>query len=179
MPPIRFAKTLRAGSIALFSLLLAAPAVQAQDAPYTHEQIVQGLIASIDLGVARAVCIGTQADCAPQKSEGLDMRVGFAFDSDALDAPARAALTVFAEALQDTRLEAAHFRVEGHTDAIGTEAYNLDLSQRRAVAVRSFLLDQGLPPARLNAIGLGQSQPRMPDPRNGANRRVELHAVLQ
>ncbi len=49
--------------------------------------------------------------------------------------------------------------IEGHTDAVGTEAANLKLSQRRAEAVRAWLLGKGIAPARLEAAGFGPTRP--------------------
>jgi outer membrane protein OmpA-like peptidoglycan-associated protein len=49
--------------------------------------------------------------------------------------------------------------IEGHTDAVGTDEYNLGLSQRRAEAVRVFLVSQGVTETRLSAAGYGESRP--------------------
>jgi OOP family OmpA-OmpF porin len=49
--------------------------------------------------------------------------------------------------------------IEGHTDSQGADAYNLQLSQRRADAVRKYLVDAGVPASRLTAQGLGETQP--------------------
>ena len=49
--------------------------------------------------------------------------------------------------------------VEGHTDSVGNDAYNQGLSQRRADAVRKYLVDKGVAAARLEARGFGESQP--------------------
>jgi OOP family OmpA-OmpF porin len=49
--------------------------------------------------------------------------------------------------------------VEGHTDSVGADAYNQSLSQRRADAVRKYLVDKGVPAARISATGFGESQP--------------------
>jgi outer membrane protein OmpA-like peptidoglycan-associated protein len=69
-------------------------------------------------------------------------------------------------------------RIEGHTDSIATDAYNQELSQRRAAAVKMALTDRyGISPARLSTAGLGESQPRdRNDTLEGRarNRRVEL-----
>jgi OmpA-OmpF porin, OOP family len=67
--------------------------------------------------------------------------------------------------------------IEGHTDSVGSDAYNLDLSQRRADAVRDFLLQNGVTPAQLTTRGYGKASPVASN--NTAegrqqNRRVEL-----
>lgn len=68
-------------------------------------------------------------------------------------------------------------RLEGHTDTVGTAAYNLALSQARADAVRNYLLQQGIPAERITSVGLGQDYPvasnQTPEGRR-QNRRVEL-----
>ena len=48
-------------------------------------------------------------------------------------------------------------RIEGHTDSRGPESYNLDLSRRRAHAVRDFLIENGIPPQRITARGYGEA----------------------
>ncbi len=68
-------------------------------------------------------------------------------------------------------------RVEGHTDSQGSEAHNLDLSQRRAAAVANLLEQLGLGPSRLEAAGLGESEPvAESDGESGRrlNRRLEI-----
>jgi OmpA-OmpF porin, OOP family len=47
----------------------------------------------------------------------------------------------------------------GHTDSIGTEAYNQKLSERRAAAVKDYLVSKGIPAAKITTIGKGESQP--------------------
>lgn len=64
--------------------------------------------------------------------------------------------------------------VQGHTSAPGTDAYNLDLSQRRAENVVQYLIDVGVSPERLTAVGYGESQPVGDD---AQNRRVEFLVV--
>ena len=49
--------------------------------------------------------------------------------------------------------------VQGHTDSVGADAYNLGLSQRRAASVREYLLSQGVASAQLTAKGYGETQP--------------------
>jgi outer membrane protein OmpA-like peptidoglycan-associated protein len=73
-----------------------------------------------------------------------------------------------------------HIRVEGHTDNQGKAEKNLDLSQRRAETVRTFLIKEGIPAERLEAKGLGQTTPvdtnKTPAGREN-NRRVEFVIV--
>jgi OOP family OmpA-OmpF porin len=67
--------------------------------------------------------------------------------------------------------------VSGHTDSIGTEAYNEGLSERRARAVRDYLVSKGISKGRVSAQGLGEAQPLASnDTRDGRarNRRVEF-----
>ncbi len=71
-------------------------------------------------------------------------------------------------------------RIEGHTDDIGDEQYNLQLSQRRADAVRRYLIEHGVDPRRIEAIGYGESRPLVPNTSEAArakNRRVEMHII--
>ncbi len=68
-------------------------------------------------------------------------------------------------------------RIEGHTDADGEEAYNQELSERRAESVKSYLVSQGIAGERLETAGMGESQPVADnDTAEGKqkNRRVEL-----
>src|SRR3984957_1000220 len=71
--------------------------------------------------------------------------------------------------------------VYGYTDDIGTQTYNLQLSQRRAEAVRDFLVQIGIPATTItSAKGFGKSDPRAPgdsEQARAANRRVEIAIV--
>lgn len=101
-------------------------------------------------------------------------RVQFAFDSAALDGAAREALKADAACLAERRPGA--LVIEGHCDERGTEAYNLALGQRRAVAVRSYLVELGAK-VPMEAISFGESKPLAPGEGEGAwtqNRRAEL-----
>lgn len=107
--------------------------------------------------------------------------VFFAFDSADLSPRAREELARIAQQIDEAGL--ASVRIVGHTDAVGDDAYNLELSRRRAEAVRAFLA-QALPGASLAAEGVGEAQPVAPETVDGqdnpegraANRRVEIRA---
>lgn len=132
-----------------------------------------------DLGGTRAICIGTESECANQVQDrskpvdGFDLRVNFDYNSTNLTASTRANLEEFVRALRDPALDGAHFVVEGHTDGTGSDAFNLDLSMRRARSVVEFLTTHGIPPAQLEAKGYGKQKPLVADPLSSQNRRVE------
>ena len=68
--------------------------------------------------------------------------------------------------------------VEGHTDSIGTVAYNQSLSQRRADSVADYLEQIGVKGGRINTVGHGESDPRATNSTAAGrqlNRRVEIH----
>lgn len=84
--------------------------------------------------------------------------VTFAFNSAVLDARARAVLR--AQASWIRQFPEVRFRVYGHTDAVGSPAYNKDLGLRRARAAVAYLASQGISTARLEAVvSFGETQP--------------------
>ena len=76
--------------------------------------------------------------------------------------------------------ELTKIRIEGHTDSRGGADYNRKLSDKRAAAVRDFLIEKGVEAERLESIGYGEDKPL--DKRNNAeawekNRRVDFFVV--
>jgi outer membrane protein OmpA-like peptidoglycan-associated protein len=68
-------------------------------------------------------------------------------------------------------------QVEGHTDSVGSEDYNQQLSERRADSVRTYLVRQGIAPGAVGTAGYGESQPVVSNNTPAGrqqNRRVEL-----
>ncbi|MBL7826764.1 MAG: OmpA family protein [Saprospiraceae bacterium] len=85
--------------------------------------------------------------------------------------PALDSLAVFLKSYPKVRIG-----IGGHTDDVGTDEFNLDLSERRAQAVRQFLLDRGVADTQLRAKGFGESKPiadNITETGRQANRRVE------
>lgn len=83
--------------------------------------------------------------------------VYFAYDSAALNEDGMSALEADAEWLHahsDTRL-----RIEGHCDERGSAAYNLVLGEKRALAVRQYLAELGIPAQRVTAVSYGEERP--------------------
>ncbi|PZV35686.1 OmpA family protein [Mesorhizobium kowhaii] len=151
------------------------------------EDIVKFFAGAADLGKSRGICVGSEEECkskskasdAPGGKTGLDMMINFGLDSAELDTTARAELGEFAKALKDNRLSKFNFVVEGYTDATGTVHYNEGLSQRRAQSVAAFLTASGIETARINPIGMGEKNPRSPNPYDPVNRRVEMRIKTQ
>jgi len=84
-------------------------------------------------------------------------------------------LEVFAEVLKTKKGTGKVVRVEGHADASGAAALNLDLSKRRAEAVRDFLVELGADATMIAPVGVGSNVPKNPkDPFAPENRRVEI-----
>ena len=82
----------------------------------------------------------------------------FGFDASAVQPEGRSALDAFAGKLAGTQFD--QITVEGHTDRLGTEAYNQQLSQRRADAVKTYLVSESkVDPGKITAKGLGEGSP--------------------
>lgn len=107
--------------------------------------------------------------------------VNFAFDESTLTPVAREVLDEVARQLLESRWSGTRWEIAGHTSAMGTAEYNMKLSERRAEAVRAYLVSRGVPDRRLVARGYGQTQPLVPEVRREGdawqNRRVELRRI--
>lgn len=94
----------------------------------------------------------------------------FDFDSATLKPGAYSEIDRVAKVLRD--FPQTRIRVEGHTDAKGSEVYNQKLSERRARSVTNALGHRGIDPARLVSVGYGETRPISSD--DAANRRVSI-----
>jgi len=106
----------------------------------------------------------------------VNLYVNFDYNSADLTSDARITLDQLGSALRDPRLGAFSFVIAGHTDAKGGVDFNQKLSERRAEAVRNYMIAQfGIAAERLTATGYGKSQLLDPDhPEDGVNRRVQV-----
>jgi peptidoglycan-associated lipoprotein len=84
-------------------------------------------------------------------------KVFFDFDKSALTADAKAQLAKWADFLK--KYPTDQFTIEGHCDERGTQEYNLALGDKRANAVKDFLVAQGIPTSRLKTISYGKERP--------------------
>ncbi len=123
----------------------------------------------------------TQPMATPHPSaagRSINLTVDFTTDSAELTPQARAALDQLGRALSNSELSGYRFRIEGHTDTVGSDDYNRALSEQRAAAVVAYLTRKfGVAPARLQALGMGEqgllvpTPPQTPEQRN---RRVQI-----
>jgi outer membrane protein OmpA-like peptidoglycan-associated protein len=108
----------------------------------------------------------------------LDDPIEFAFGSAELTASAKKKLNTWGKSLNSPVLRNKKFTIGGHTDDIGTEEYNLQLSQQRAEAVKNYLIENfNIPASRLDTKAYGEKKPLLPyqtEEARGANRRVEF-----
>jgi len=108
----------------------------------------------------------------------LKQQIHFAPNKDLILKNSYRVLRQVARALKDA--PGVIVRIEGHTDDIGSPAHNLQLSQRRADAVKEFLVRQGVLRSRIVAEGFGPTRPIAPNTNRAgraANRRVEFRIV--
>jgi len=151
---------------------LAAPTGEAA----SPQQVTPVATGSARIASARTAAAPPAA--AAQSSGSVNLTVDFANGSAELTPQAIATLDQLGKALASNDLASYRFRVEGHTDTVGSATFNQNLSQQRADAVVSYIETKyGVPAARLEAVGMGekgllvQTPPQTPEPRN---RRVEV-----
>ncbi len=98
-------------------------------------------------------------DAKPDEPPSMNLNINFEFDSAALTSDGKVLVGNLGRALKDPRLAGQKFIIEGHTDAKGSDAYNMTLSERRAESVKKELIAQhGADASRVEEIGLGKKQ---------------------
>jgi outer membrane protein OmpA-like peptidoglycan-associated protein len=137
--------------------------------------------ARMPAGMSGGAHMAHRASVATGGSAGapsVNLTVDFATGSAELTPQARRTLDQLGKALSSQDLGKYRFRIEGHTDTVGSAEANLSLSQQRAQAVAAYLEGTyGIAPSRLQPIGMGEqgllvpTPPQTPDARN---RRVEV-----
>lgn len=182
----------RAVSFILFSWLvsvLSVSPVAAQSAVHylsDQELTSDKLIEILKPATAfRGINLKPQCDKYREATRGVEpitdaaaIHVLFAFNSADLTPVATDNLNKVAEALKSSELTSYCFRIEGHTDSIGSDTYNQSLSERRAESVVQYLAGRlGIEPERLLPVGYGKSRPianNETDDGRQKNRRVQI-----
>lgn len=104
--------------------------------------------------------------------------VNFAFDKSNISDAAATILSGQADFMN--KYKDSKFVIEGHTDSIGTEAYNMGLGARRAEAVRSHLVSKGVCDKQLSTVSYGESKPVAPNnTRDGRAQNRRAVTVMQ
>ncbi len=106
----------------------------------------------------------------------VSMAINFEFNSAELTEQSRVQLSQLGQALQSAELSELPFMLEGHTDAIGSDNFNLLLSQKRTQVVGQFLYDNfGADPNLLHLVGQGETNLLdKENPSSAVNRRVTI-----
>ncbi len=120
----------------------------------------------------------TAGRCQPVSSQPVSCTsfeaVRFGFNDYALTSDTQSALAQYADCIKKGTLR---FTLEGHADERGTEEFNMVLSQKRAAAVRKYLVDLGVTGGAIDTIGYGENKPVVSGSNEDAwarNRRVEF-----
>ena len=112
-------------------------------------------------GVAPTGAKTDQFGCLVLRDTLLLEDVHFEFDKSEITPTATAILVRLGESMR--AYPELYFEIAGHTDSVGTFAYNFLLSARRARAVRDFLIKEGVPASRMTAVGWGEGYPIAPN----------------
>jgi outer membrane protein OmpA-like peptidoglycan-associated protein len=106
----------------------------------------------------------------------IDLEINFDYNSADISAKSLPSVQALGRALSNADLKGSTFVVAGHTDAAGSEAYNQDLSERRADSIKRYLVDKfGINGSDLVTVGYGKSKLKDPaHPMAEVNRRVQV-----
>jgi outer membrane protein OmpA-like peptidoglycan-associated protein len=126
----------------------------------------------------RSLSIGERqeiAELAASKPK-IDLEIQFDYNSADISKGSVTAVQELGKALADASLKGSTFVVAGHTDAVGGEAYNQDLSERRADTIKKYLTERyGITGSNLVTVGYGKTRPKDANaPMDPANRRVQV-----
>jgi outer membrane protein OmpA-like peptidoglycan-associated protein len=145
------------------------PAVQAKES---------ALLDSVRNRAPRSLSLGEReqiAEIAASKPK-IDLEIQFDYNSAEISRTAMAAVQELGKALSDPSLKGATLVVAGHTDGVGGNSYNQDLSERRADTIKRYLVDKyGLAGKNLIAVGYGKTKLKdTANPADAINRRVQV-----
>ena len=145
------------------------PAASAKEASFLNT-VRNRQTRSLSLGERQEI-----ADIAANKPK-IDLEIHFDYNSADIAKGSARAVQELGKALSDATMKGSTFVVAGHTDAIGSEAYNQDLSERRADTIKNYLVEHyGLNGSDLVTVGYGKTRPKDPSaPMDPTNRRVQV-----
>jgi outer membrane protein OmpA-like peptidoglycan-associated protein len=157
----------------------AAPAEQEAKADAATEKFVD----TLRNRPARSLSTGERQQIASvsESKPRIDLEIKFDYDSASIARGAVADMDNLGKALSDPSLKGSTFVLAGHTDGAGGDEYNQELSNRRADAVKTFLVQKyKLAPDHLVTAGFGKSRLKNKDnPKAAENRRVEVVNMVE
>jgi outer membrane protein OmpA-like peptidoglycan-associated protein len=106
----------------------------------------------------------------------IDLEINFDYNSADISKKSLPSVQALGKALTNPDLKGSTFVVAGHTDAVGSETYNQDLSERRADSIKRYLVDKySIPGPDLVTVGYGKTKLKDPNsPTSEVNRRVQV-----
>jgi outer membrane protein OmpA-like peptidoglycan-associated protein len=126
----------------------------------------------------RSLSLGEREQIAEIASTkpNIDLEINFDFNSAAISKSSTQAVQELGKALSNPSLKGSTFVVAGHTDGVGSDAFNQDLSERRADTIKRYLVDQyGIAGSDLVTVGYGKTKLKDPaNPTDAVNRRVQV-----
>jgi outer membrane protein OmpA-like peptidoglycan-associated protein len=126
----------------------------------------------------RSLSLGEREEIAEisAKKPKIDLDIQFDYNSAEISKASLLSVQELGKALSDASIKGSTFIVAGHTDAIGGDAYNQDLSERRADTIKRYLNDKfGIAGTDLVTVGYGKTKPKDPNaPMDPINRRVQV-----
>ena len=120
--------------------------------------------------------IGDLIPITGDEDRAVNLDVRFHVNSARLTKDAMRQIEALGEAMRSPQLARSTFQINGHTDASGPAAFNKTLSEKRAIAVATYLVQHfAIDPARLTPVGWGEERLKNAfKPKSGENRRVEV-----
>ena len=145
------------------------PSVKAKEA---------GFVASLRNRKTRSLSSGEREEIAEIASTKpkIDLEIQFDYNSADISSSSLPTVQALGKALSNSNMRGSTFVVAGHTDAIGGETYNQDLSERRADSIKRYLTDKyGINGTDLVTVGYGKTKPKdASTPMDPVNRRVQV-----
>jgi outer membrane protein OmpA-like peptidoglycan-associated protein len=147
-----------------------------QDPAVKAQQI--GFVQTIRNRKTRSLSSGEREEIAEiaETKPKIDLDIQFDYNSAEISRGSTQAVQELGKALSDASLRGSTFVVAGHTDALGGEAYNQNLSERRAATIKKYLIEKyGIAGSDLVTVGYGKDKPKDPGaPMDPINRRVQV-----
>jgi outer membrane protein OmpA-like peptidoglycan-associated protein len=145
------------------------PAVKAKETSF---------VATLRNRKTRSLSLGEREEIAEIASTKpkIDLEIQFDYNSADISSSSLSSVQALGKALSSPNLKGSTFVVAGHTDAIGGESYNQDLSERRADSIKRYLTEKyGINGTDLVTVGYGKTKPKDPSaPMDPINRRVQV-----